>query len=90
MEAIRSSETSVLIRATRHHLPEDDNHLNPYIVARCRWNVFTPRERAPGTHWIGGWVDPSAGLDDVEKRKVLALQRLELRPFGRPASLYTD
>jgi hypothetical protein len=25
-EAIRSSETSVLIRATRRHLPEDDNH----------------------------------------------------------------
>jgi hypothetical protein len=23
-------------------------------------------ERAPGTHWIGGWVDPRAGLDDVE------------------------
>jgi hypothetical protein len=30
---------------------------------------FTPGERAPGTHWIGGWVDPRAGLDDVEKRK---------------------
>jgi hypothetical protein len=27
---------------------------------------FTPGERAPGTHWIGGWVDPRAGLDDVE------------------------
>jgi hypothetical protein len=26
MEAIWSSETSVLIRATRRHLPEDDNH----------------------------------------------------------------
>jgi hypothetical protein len=26
MEAIRSSETSVLIRATRRQLPEDDNH----------------------------------------------------------------
>jgi hypothetical protein len=26
MEAIRSSETSVLIRATRRHLPEDYNH----------------------------------------------------------------
>jgi hypothetical protein len=26
MEAIRSSETSVLIRAKRCHLPEDDNH----------------------------------------------------------------
>jgi hypothetical protein len=28
---------------------------------------FTPGERAPGTHWIGGWVGPRAGLDDVEK-----------------------
>jgi hypothetical protein len=26
MEAIRSSETSVLIRATWRHLPDDDNH----------------------------------------------------------------
>jgi hypothetical protein len=24
----------------------------------------------PGTHWIGGWVGPRAGLDDVEKRKI--------------------
>jgi len=24
---------------------------------------FTPRERAPSTHWIGGWVGPRAGLD---------------------------
>jgi hypothetical protein len=23
-------------------------------------------ERASGTHWIGGWVDPRTGLDDVE------------------------
>jgi hypothetical protein len=28
---------------------------------------FTPGERAPGTHWIGGWVGPRAGLDDLEK-----------------------
>jgi hypothetical protein len=27
---------------------------------------ITPGERAPGTHWMGGWVDPTAGLDDVE------------------------
>jgi len=25
---------------------------------------FTPRERAPGTHWIGGWV----GLKSVAGR----------------------
>jgi hypothetical protein len=29
----------------------------------CR---FTPGERAPGAHWIGGWLDPGAGLDAVE------------------------
>jgi hypothetical protein len=40
---------------------------------------FTPGERAPGTHWIRGWVDPRAGLDDVEKRKFLTLPRLKLR-----------
>jgi hypothetical protein len=28
---------------------------------------FTPGKRAPGTHWIGGWVGPTAGLDNVEK-----------------------
>jgi hypothetical protein len=28
---------------------------------------FIPRERTPGTHWIGGWVGPRAGQDDVEK-----------------------
>jgi hypothetical protein len=31
---------------------------------------FTPRERAPHTHWIGGWVDPRAILDMVIKRKI--------------------
>jgi len=29
-----------------------------------------PRERTRGTHWIGGWVGPSAGLDTVVKRKI--------------------
>jgi hypothetical protein len=31
---------------------------------------FTPRERSPGTHWIGGWVGPRAVLDAVVKRKI--------------------
>jgi hypothetical protein len=31
-----------------------------------RLGRFTPRERAPGTHWIGSWVGPSACLDDME------------------------
>jgi hypothetical protein len=44
---------------------------------------FIPGERAPGTHWVGGWVGPR--LNDVEKKKFLALLGLELRPFIRPA-----
>jgi hypothetical protein len=28
---------------------------------------FTPGEQTPDTHWIGCWVDPRAGLDNVEK-----------------------
>jgi hypothetical protein len=50
-----------------------------------RFGRFTPGEKAISTHWRGGWVDPRAGLDNVEKRKCLILQGLELRPFGRPA-----
>jgi hypothetical protein len=31
---------------------------------------FTPREKAPGTLWIGGWVGPTAVLNTVVKRKI--------------------
>jgi hypothetical protein len=31
---------------------------------------YTSRERAPGTHWIGGWVGRRAVLDAVVKRKI--------------------
>jgi hypothetical protein len=52
---------------------------------------FTPWERAPDTHWIEGRVGPRTDLDVVEKRKVLPLPGLELRPLGHSAhrkSLY--
>jgi hypothetical protein len=39
---------------------------------------FIPGERALGSPWIGGWVDPRAGLDDAEKRQFLTLPVLEL------------
>jgi hypothetical protein len=35
-------------------------------LCSCR---FTPRERAPGTHWIGGWAGPRAGLDAAVREK---------------------
>jgi hypothetical protein len=31
-----------------------------------RSGLFTPGERAPGTHWAGGWVDLKAGLGPME------------------------
>jgi hypothetical protein len=46
---------------------------------------FTSGEGAPGNNWIGRWVCPRAGLDDVEKRKFLTLPGQELRPLGSPA-----
>jgi hypothetical protein len=36
---------------------------------------FIPRERATGTHWIGGWVGPRAILDAVVKRKIPSPRR---------------
>jgi hypothetical protein len=43
---------------------------------------FIPGDRAPGTNWLGGWVDPRADLDDMKKRKFLTLPGLELRSLG--------
>jgi hypothetical protein len=65
-------------------------------LAGGEWSVslpchFTPGERAPGTHWIGGWVNPRADMDNVGKRKFFTLLGLEHQPFGYPAhsqSLY--
>jgi hypothetical protein len=52
---------------------------------------LTPEESDPCTHWIGGWVGPRTGLEDVEKRKFFTLQGLELQPLSltaRSQSLY--
>jgi hypothetical protein len=52
---------------------------------------FTSGERVHGTHWIGGWVDPRACMDNMERRKFLTSSGLELRSHSSPArsqSLY--
>jgi hypothetical protein len=36
---------------------------------------FTRRERAPGTHWTGGWVGPRAVLDAMVKRKIPSISK---------------
>jgi hypothetical protein len=58
-----------------------------------RLGRFISRERAPGTHWIGGWVGSRAVLDAVVKRKIPSARReLNRRtPIVQPvAQRYTD
>jgi hypothetical protein len=55
-------------------------------LAGGEWSASRPCRFIPGTHWVGDWVDPRAGLDDVEMRKFLTLPGLELLPLARPAS----
>jgi hypothetical protein len=44
----------------------------------------------PGTHWIGGWVDPRAGLDAVEKKKFpVPATSLTLKPQSSSLSPVT-
>jgi hypothetical protein len=60
-----------------------------WSASRHSW--FFPRERDSGTRLIGCYVDPIAGLDDLERRTVLPPQELELQTFGCPVcsqSLY--
>jgi hypothetical protein len=47
---------------------------------------FTPRERASGIHWIGGWMGPRAVLDAVVMRKIPSPRR-ELNLEPRSSSL---
>jgi hypothetical protein len=37
--------------------------------------ALPPKQRAPGTHWIGGWLGPRAVLGAVVKRKIHCSRR---------------
>jgi hypothetical protein len=52
--------------------------LSSALHAASRPGRLILEEPAPGTHWIEGWVDPRAGLDEVAKSKIfLPLPRIE-------------
>jgi hypothetical protein len=54
---------------------------------------FTPRERAPVTHCIGGWVSPRTVLDAAVKRKIPSPRQESnpRTPIVQPvAQRYTD
>jgi hypothetical protein len=52
---------------------------------------FTPRERAPGIHWIGDWVGPRASLAAVEKKKKSLAPTGNWTPAVQPVAIrHTD
>jgi hypothetical protein len=58
------------------------------------WSVsrpsrFTPRGKALGTHWIGGWMSLGVGLEAVEERKSYIAGN-ETRAVQPVARHYTD
>jgi hypothetical protein len=57
-----------------------------------RLDRFTPKERAPGTYWIEGWVGPRAVVNAVVKRKIPSPRRANPRTsIVQPvAQRYTD
>jgi hypothetical protein len=67
------------------------------VLTGGKWSASRPGsfisgEIAPGTLWIGVWVDPIADLDYVEKRKFLTLPGLNSDPsvVQHLACCYTD
>jgi hypothetical protein len=46
------------------------------VLASCPCH-FTLRETTHSTHWTGGWVDPRACLDVMEKREILPLPEIK-------------
>jgi hypothetical protein len=58
------------------------------VVSFTPWPL-KPEERALVAHYVGGWVVPGAGLDAVEKRKILCpCQETKPDHPARSPSLY--
>jgi hypothetical protein len=47
------------------------------------WSASRPGERTHGSHWVGDWVGPRAGLDVEAKREIVCL--CQTSNPGRPA-----
>jgi hypothetical protein len=62
------------------------------LDTRWKWVVsFSPHgERAPCTHWVGGWLGPRVGLDAVEKGNISYTDVNGTRAVQPVARYYTD
>jgi hypothetical protein len=100
---IKVKGVPVLNRAQRHEdVFGESNYSSTHLLILAldggEWSAsrprrFTPRERASGNHWIGGWVDSRGCLDMVLKRKIHSTRRESSpdHPIIQPvASRYID
>jgi hypothetical protein len=39
-----------------------------------KWSATCSNCLIPSIHWIGGWLGPTTGLDDMERRNILLYQ----------------
>jgi hypothetical protein len=46
--------------------------------------VLPPRGNSTGTQWMRGRKETNTGIENMERRKVLPVLELELRPLSRP------
>jgi hypothetical protein len=63
--------------------------MGEWALAGGEWSASRFARFTTSTHWIEGWVGPTAGLDDVVKRKFVTPPGLECRLLAQ-ASRYTD
>jgi hypothetical protein len=64
----------------------------PFLASALDGNegsASRPARLTPGTHCIGRWVGPKAGLNAMEKREILPFPEIERRPADRPVALPT-
>jgi hypothetical protein len=51
--------------------------------AASRADRFNPREKAPGTHWIGGWVYPRAGGEEKNSQPLPEFEPPIIQPVAQ-------
>jgi hypothetical protein len=62
------------------------------VRGKCSTSIsgrFTAAEAASITRWIGDWLGPKAGFEDVEKKEFWSLPLLKICPLGRKVPIQT-
>jgi hypothetical protein len=86
----KQGKCKVSLRLNIHHSMKYERvevELHAFLTSELHWHTLAAyrRERAPGTHHIGLWVGPRAGLDAIKMRILLLVPAIEPQFFCRSA-----